>query len=394
MRLSGYLDRLCLLLLFGILGPMTLVAQQNAWELLLKPDADLRKDVIQTEQVIDLVQARVADSLAEKNKQRLKGIGGWIAQRTWRRFWLKFTDAKQRYVGTSSRDYHVFNGPGDEVDINIFIMPHLPQYIRMVRSGFDEARKRPRGDKGFRFDSIPDFPLPPELKVDDYGYITVECEVTPPQDFADVIAEMLVPTHEGVYIVDSLPNFGTPHPSFGMTGVWCMDCNHNCRPEIHPIEWLWWLDMSSERPGSENAKSWLVSLMVDGSNRFNDWTPSPIMGEIALPFAIDEYVRTLDVSMTHVASDPSTEEVPSLPVPTSAYQSGDTTFRIPLPLDAKDTNPIRADFHVEGNWPTAGTRYWISDFRKIKGGFGGYLHVATQVKSLMAMRITFDYQSH
>jgi hypothetical protein len=377
-----------LLLLLTFFLPSHGQGQNDSLELLLLPDAVLRSDIVRTERVIDLVNASVIDSVVEKNKQRLKGFGGWIAQRTWARYWVYYTSQKQKYVGSSSRPYKIFDGMADEMDINIFIMPHLPQYILMVRAGFDEARNRPRPEGPFRFDSPEGYPLPPQLKYEDRGYITVECEVTPKQEFADVLHEMFLPTHAGAYGLDTVRNFGVKHPSFGMTGVWCMDCNHNCRPEIHPIEWLWWLDLSKDRPGSEKAKSWMVSLMVDGSNRFRDWSASPISGEIAIPFAMDTQARNLTITLQHIASDPTLEGKETAFLPEAAYQTGDTTFNIPLALNAP--NPPQAEVRVTGNWPRVGTHYWISDLQAIPGGYAGYFHIATSVTGMMALRVTFD----
>ncbi|HEX2901243.1 MAG TPA: hypothetical protein VHS96_16115, partial [Bacteroidia bacterium] len=81
------------LLLLGLLMGYraTVMAQSSAsgWEALQADNATFKTDIVRTEQAIDLVQAWVADSIAEKDKQRLKGLGGWIAQRTAARFWLK-----------------------------------------------------------------------------------------------------------------------------------------------------------------------------------------------------------------------------------------------------------------------------------------------------------------
>jgi hypothetical protein len=370
--------------------PLVSQAQREAYDLLMKPDAELRGDVLQTEATIDLVDAWVVDSIIDKRKQRLKGFGGWIAQRTWARYWLYFTDRKQKYVGSSSRPYHIYDGMADEMDINIFIMPHLTPYILMVRAGFDRARERPRPDKGFRFDAPEGFPLPPELKVDDLGYLTVECEVTPPQAFADTLEKMFAPMRKGNYRLDTISNFGTQHASFGMTGPWCMDCNHNCRPEIHPMEWIWWRDMSKDRPGSPNAKSWMASLMVDGSNRFKDWTPSPITGEIAIPFALPPTAKGMRVNLLHIASDPTEND--SLFVPENAIQSGDTTFSFRLDYQPTDGHPApTCKVQISRGWPSQGTRYWIDTVSEVEGGgLIGYFHVATSVTSLMAFRLTFD----
>jgi hypothetical protein len=372
--------------------PDVAVAQghDEAWQLLRTPDSLLRGDVLHTEQVIDLVDAWVVDSVVDKEKQRLKGLGGWIAQRTWARYWQHYTPHKQKYVGSSSRPYKIFDGVGDEMDVNIFVMPHLPRYVLMVAQGFDIANDRPRPDEGFRFDSPEGFPLPEELKYEDRGYLTVECEITPNQEFAAALHKLFLPTRSGAYGLDTIANFGTKHPSMGMTGMWCMDCNHNCRPEIHPIEWLWWLDMGKNRPGSANAKSWMVSLMVDASNRFKDWTQGPLAGEIAIPFVLRDGAKVLRVDLQHIASDPVDLAMEDTLWAADGIQSEDTSFRMPLPVDSPGPNAPIADVRVHGGWPWQCTHYWIGEVRRIHGGYAGYFHIASTVTSMLALRLTFD----
>lgn len=349
------------------------------------------------EQAIDLVRAVVADSVVDRRKQRHKGFGGWMGQRTIGLYWEHFDARKRTYVGSSSRPFHIFDGIADEVDINIFIMPHLPRYMEMAKKGYDLADERPRGERAFRvqtpdqYQSPEEFPLPEELKVEQ-GYITIECEVTPQQEFAEELKQKMMPSEEGDYSLDTVPNFGTKHPSFGMTGVWCMDCNHNCRPEIHPMEWLWWLDLSKERPGSEAAKSWMVSLMCDGSNRFHDWSPSPLGGEIALPFILPKSASILKVNIDWLLGDP-------VPAADSVWENGPRnaqqlqTAELEMPLDFAGT---KAKAQIKTSAPEAlpNVRYWItpapeasSDANELRG----YLHMSVMVKSLGGFRVTFDH---
>jgi hypothetical protein len=383
------------LLCFVGMGDMEALAQTspNPWMLLHEPDSVLRGDVVSTERVIDLVDAWVADSVVWAEKQRLNGFGGWFIQKTWARYWVYFTDHKQKYVGSMSREYHVFDGPSDELDINIFVMPHLEPYVGMVRSGFDKANARPRPDKGFRIDSPENYPLPEELyfekvKQEEKGYLTIECEVTPPQALADDLAKSFFPVEEGEYDLDTVPNFGTRYPSVGMTGVWCMDCNHNCRPEIHPIEWLWWLDLSAERPGSPMAKSWMVSLMVDGSRRFHDWTKSPITGGIAIPVTAP-FGSMMVVTLQKIVADGLQSEL-GTQLADQAYQSGDTSFTLPY-FPERDIYPA-LDLRVRtvDGWPRTGVSYWFTGIHPTEQGWAGYLHIAATMQSMLAIRVTVD----
>ncbi len=361
----------------------------DPWALLARPDSMLRKDIVGSEWVLDLVQPWVADSIVEERRQRLKGFGGWIIQRAAARYWQHYTDHKQKYVASSSRPYHIFNGPGDEIDINIFLMPHLPKYVAMVKTGFEQALERNRSENGFRFDQPPGYPVPEELKYLDRGYLSVECEVTPPQKFADLLEDAFLPVHEGVFELDSIETIGVRHPSMGMTGVWCMDCNHNCRPEIHPIEWIWWLDMSGDRPGSALAKSWMVALMVDDSHRFQDWSSGPLSGEIAIPFAVPREARTIVVDLQNICGDPISVDS-MVRHAEGIFQSADTSFVIPYIPGSGISPKLDLLVRTSGNWPLAGTQYWFSDVQSGANGWTGYLHIATTVQSLLAMRVTVD----
>lgn len=365
----------------------------DAWALLAMPDSSLRKDIVGTERVIDLVEAWVADSVVTKEKQRLNGFGGWFIQKTWARYWSYFDAHKQKYVGSMSRNYHVFDGPSDELDINIFVMPHLPRYIEMVRTGFDRADARNRPDGGFRIDTPPNYPLPEELyfeKAHDQGkgYLTIECEVTPPLALLDQLHHSMFPVLEGDYDLDTVRYFGTRYPSVGMTGVWCMDCNHNCRPEIHPMEWLWWLDLSKESVGTAEARTWMVTLMVDGSRRFKDWTPSPATGEIAIPIYVP-FGHVLNLSLEKIVADPSATDMSTI-VPTGAYASGDTTFVVPYFQETANHPALKVELRTLGGWPQRGVRYWLSEVKATEDGYRGFLHVAASVQSILAMRVRVD----
>lgn len=371
-------------------------AQGDAWQQLARPDGELRGNVVACEQAIDLVRAWVADSVVEQRKQRHKGFGGWMGQRTIGLFWEYFDAHKRTYIGTSSRPFHIFDGLADEVDINIFVMPHLPGYMQMARAGFEQAQARPRSDKAFRVEtadryaSLEEFPLPEEIQVPE-GYITIECEVTPPQEFAEELAQKMMPTRDGDYSLDTIPNFGAKYPAFGMTGVWCMDCNHNCRPEIHPIEWLWWLDLSAGRPGSANAKSWMVALMCDGSNRFHQWSPTPLGGEIAIPFVLPRGSSVLKVGIDWLLGNP----VPAADSlwengPGSALELQTAELEVPLNFSGRKS---KAQIQSTAPATLPNVRYWFTQDGEPTGPEGdlhGYLHMSVMVRSLGGFRVTID----
>lgn len=374
------------LALFLLILPPAVHAQ--AWEWLAKPDADLRGQVVATEEVLDLVEASVADSVVDKRRQHLKGLGGWIAHHTVARYWQYYDSTKRKYIGTHSRPYKIYDGVGMEKDINVFIMPHLPQYVEMVRAGFEVALERPRDVDGFRFDKPADFPLPEPLKFEERGYLTVECEVTPPQRFVEPFHAQFLPAKDGEYLLKDLPNMGVPYPSLGMTGVWCMDCNHNCRPEIHPIEWMWWLDLREDRPGGPDAKSWMVALMFDDSRRFPDWNQSPMTGEIALPFVLPGDAATLEVTLEVLMGD-LIEGVSEQWVPARDGWPLAPEATLKLPLAGSDSQSVAIE--GLGQWPVGALKVWVTEAAGVGTQRRGHLHIAGKVESLLAMRVTIDH---
>ncbi len=363
---------------------------QGSNQMVLPDDSALREDILATERVLDLVNATVMDSVVEDKKQRHKGFGGWMLQRLFARYWINLDANKRKYIGTCSRQYKIYDGIADEFDMNIFLMPHLPAYVDMAAKAFEVARKRPRGEKGFRIDAPENYPLPEELKYKDEGYFTVECELTPPEKFRTILDQQFIPMTAGYKDLDAHPNFGQKYPSFGMTGVWCLDCNHNCRPEIHPIEWLWWLDMSADRPGGMHAKSWMIALMNDASSRFKDWSPSPMEGSIALPFSIPSDAKSMTVKLEHIASDPLQNSEPSnFPEAQNLIQAGVVKHSLAKMDGGNLTVAIEADqgwkdsnFRIE--WGTLG-------FDKERGMYNGVLKIHVAIETAFAARVTIDH---
>lgn len=363
-------------------------------EKLMLPDAELRGKVIETEMAIDLVQAWMADSLLEQRRQRLAGFGGWMAQRLGSRYWQYLNPTKQKYVGTMSRPFKMYDGMGDEYDINIFLMPHLSPYMEMARAGFDEARSRPRPEGPFRFDEPEGYPCPEGLKYEDKGYVTIECEGTPNQAFHEQLTENFLPMGKGPHPMESWPQVGTEYASFGMYGAWCMDCNHNCRPEIHPFEWLWWLDLSEDRPGGPNAKSWMIGVFCDNSRRFKDWSPSPLSGVVSMPVALPAGARVCTVKLEHLFFDgflPENLASLNLPANTISGTPGATNF---VSQSTEGGSTLQIELEVAGESAGEGMKLWWSDFSEdaSNGQRLGYLNIALSVGSLYGGRLTVDYR--
>ncbi|MEM6272069.1 MAG: hypothetical protein AAF998_21710 [Bacteroidota bacterium] len=359
----------------------------EATERLLLPDSVLRGQPRTTESVLDLVVPWMLDDRVTRRRQRHVGPLGWMAQRFWGRYWQILDSTKRKYVGTISRPFKIYEGFADEYDLNIFLMPHLPRYVDMAWNGFQVALRRPRSEKHFRFDR-PDYECPAELAYQDRGYLTIECEGTPYAPLRDRLAEVFLPMASGPHDLEQWPITGTKNASFGLYGTWCMDCNHNCRPEIHPFEWLWWLDLSADRPGGPRAKSWMIGVLRDGSRRFEDWSPGPRTGTLAIPVAIPKDAPAVRIELEHLAFD-SLAPLPeaALAVPADAFSAtGNHEFTL-----VERQIPIQVSF--SGSNPQNQIKVWWSDLQHDPrtGTTMGYLNLALSVNNVYAGRLTVDF---
>lgn len=359
--------------------------------LLIESDETIRDDVKLVEEALDLVEAWTTDSVLSVNRQHHIGFAGFMA-RTFGRYWEKLDDNKQKFIGTCSRKYKIYDGIAKEVDMNIFLMPHLKPYVEMTRKAFDTAFEKGRSEKHYRYDN-PAYPSPEELKFKELGYLTVECEGTPPENHREELAKKFLPMKDGKHDLMAQGNFGVKYPSFGLYGAWCMDCNHNCRPEIHPVEWMWWLDFSPDRPGGPNAKSWMVGLLRDGSQRFEDWSLGPLTGQISIPVVFPLQSKALTISIEHLVHDQlHPNKIGTLPVPTTAVTGNLASIAYTLELRQGRSLPL--NLSIQGLDTAEGVRIWLNDFRldQSKGLIMGKLSLAVAAQNLYTCRITIDHQ--
>ena len=359
---------------------------------LVEPDKMMKGDVQLVEQVLDLVDAWTTDSTVVESRQHLSGIYGFVGK-IFARYWEKLDDKKRKYIGTSSRYFKIYDGLAKEVDMNIFLMPHLPHYVEMVRAGFDQAFERGRSEKPYRYDNPP-YPTPEALKFKGLGYLTVECEATPHADYREAMAEAFIPTAEGAYQLSEHGNFGVKYPSVGLYGPWVMDCNHNCRPEIHPMDWMWWLDFSEDRPGGPNAKSWMLGLIRDASQRFEDWSPGPISGYISFPVAIPDHSSTATILLDHLVFDKFVPEATAERFPgLSATLTGADGAHV-FQLQGDFPNDIALQVKLSGGADPNGLKVWTGNWQHDaeKGLIYGSLQIVTSVEYLYTARLTVDFE--
>lgn len=385
---------LCLFCFKWVVSQETIEVEQGSVpevaRFLAEPGELFREDVALVESVLDLVEAYTFDSIVEKKRQHLSGFIGRVA-RLGARYWERLDDHKRKYVGTMSRSYKIYDGYADEVDMNIFLIPHLKPYVNMVQKGFDKAFERGRKEKHYRYDN-PEFPCPEELKWKDLGYLTVECEGTPPGAYRTDLDSLFIPTGEGKHPLGAHPNFGVKHPSVGMYGTWCMDCNHNCRPEIHPFEWLWWLDFAPEEGESPTQKSWMVGLLRDGSGRFEDWSPGPLNGVLAVPVVVPEQAQKITIAVESLVAGPFQKGLRTLQPQKTSSSTDQHMERIELSFSQGRTLSLEIDLDKSMPNLHCKTMNWRHDPEK--GLLMGYFQIDVSVMDLYTCRIVVDYEGY
>lgn len=358
---------------------------------LLEKDADLYADVVKREQILDLVRACTYDSVLGKGTQRHVVFPLGIMMNAVGMKWRAMDAVKQKYVGTHSRRFKMFYGIGKEKDYNFFLTPHIQPYVQMMAHAFDTAQTWRKSDKGYRLDSAR-WPCPPELQYKG-ECLSVECEGTPHPDYMQALDSLLLPTDKDKHGFDH-PNFHGEFPSIGLYGAFCLDCNHNCRPEIHPIDWMWWLDIDSARAEVPATRTWFVGLLRDCSNRFDDWSASPLSGTLSIPFLV-KAGRRVHISVDHLLMD---EAVPGnyegVPGSAAYRKNGDEPLLMTQMYSHLRGRAPEFTFTINGqpvdlnNRPSDNGVFTAIEFVEEENGYiRGYVHLFASVKNVFAGRV-------
>lgn len=353
-----------------------------AVEALAGSPSQVKGQVKATEAILDLVRAHNLDSVLKARKQRHNGLLGWTLHNAFARFWEWQDSVKRTYIGSSSRPLVIWDGLEDEMDINVFLMPNLPAYVQMARAAYDASLERSRPEKHYRLDRPP-FTPDEALRHKDQGFFTIECEVTPPMIGRTEFGERFFPLKPGTHLFQDTPRFGVESPSMGLYGAWCLDCNHNCRPEIHPIEWMWWLDMQPDNPAHPDDWQWMIGLVRDGTGRFEDWSAAPLQGRIAVPIVIPAGAQAYAVRLEAL----SAHGMQPLKVPAGAgalpFQSQTQHYQI-------GSSGCTLALELVGLSSTAHVRCQLSPFTEDTrtGARLGYLHISADTDAMLCMRMT------
>jgi hypothetical protein len=242
----------------------------------LNESAFFRANKYQNHEVVNMVNVFTVDSSFTRKFERHRVVGGGIIRLLGFR-WKAASKTRQKLVGWVNRTYlHDINKEAQftEYDINYDLIPLLPAYkdlaYNVYQMQFDMKKSKKK-----KFEGQAPYVYPTEeMDMTKYRF---HCENTPATNFRSLLNTKFFPVHRNNDLTKH-HNFEEAHPVMGMYGVMVLDCNHSCHPEIHPYEWVWWLNLTEEKT------SWNVGFIRDVSNRFKHWSSSPRTGQISLPF--------------------------------------------------------------------------------------------------------------
>ena len=363
----------------------------KAFKDLLLSNAAIEDNDTLNEGILDLVQPMVLDSvLGRKKEHHQLFLVGWLIHAFGDYNWRAVSMTKEKFVGTVKNDARSGEEEFTEYDINFDLNFHLKPYLNRVFKSYDRQRAYHRQD--FRPSHKTNYdgtPFVRDTNDIDLKRYRLHCEMTPPRAFRVQLHYLFFPTQPGLSLHEH-PNFGTDHPTMGFYGASCLDCNHNCHPELHPYEWTWWLNLHGSDP---IAKTWLLGLFCEGSNRFRHWSHEPKVGKIAIPFAFvikENNAATPTITIEHLVFNKFVNhELKKLNIE-------DTTFDSKL-----ETRVVNFDDNHGGKYNvnilfksillTEDLKYWFSDLNWDAQNriLSGYMNLATSVKELYTSKITF-----
>ncbi|CAN5239366.1 hypothetical protein BH09BAC1_BH09BAC1_03560 [soil metagenome] len=344
----------------------------------------IRKDSILNEQLVDLVFIKVADSILQSRTARHRSGFGWMLAPFGIK-WKAITMKKTKYVGTAKTDIGNPDKPEyTEYDININVMAHTPKYMELVWLGQNKQKQINKKKLHGKDPNQPPFIYPTLETANQYR---IHCELTPPKHYREEITKWFYPVtgHTGF---KGHPNFGEPTPTVGVYGPHILDCNHNCHVEIHPYEWLWWLELNPTNDSLLNEKRWMVGLQREGSNRFRKWSKSPRTGLVSVPFlfSMDDINPTILIEhLFH--NDFVAQGLKKLPE--LASDALDFNFKEMVVSLTNDFNPGKTlTILTNQAIDSEGIRLWLSDVQTDGKWLKGYVNIAVSVKDVYTARIT------
>lgn len=363
--------------------PITVPVQQVStidatWLQLGTDNPTIREDFLLNEKLVDLVQVYEADSVFRRRKQHHRSGFGIISMFGYH--WRAIEKRRVKFVGTSVRSYGAPGKPQyTEYDIKYNMAPHMEPYISMAYEGYQLAKKMNRHEAKKQDKTVPPYIEPTPETLDKYY---LHNELTPDKKYWKELDSLFYPCVAGTRHKDHV-NFGEDSISLGMYGVLVSDCNHGCRPEIHPYEWIWWLEVNPRHDKRPAEKRWLVGLFRESSNRFRSWSRPPRRGVISVPFLFKNTDTGKQIEIEHlVTSEMMPNGLGDLDLPDDVQMFDKTEYNIALG-DTKQQITLKTNRPLD-----EGARWWVDGVQTNGEYVWGYIHVAASVRSVYTARVT------
>jgi len=256
---------------------------------------------------------------------------------------------------------------------------HTPKYQALVKQGYQAQRdKMLKGRNYLEKKGI----NPDTLSAASLANMRIHPEHTPLKKNRDSLNKYFLPCLPGT-TVENHPAWSVTNPTVGCYGAFVLDGNHKGSPEIHPYEWLWWMDTKERTP---NKLMWYAGLMREGSNRFLRWSKKPRVGFIKIPFIFDVTDTVNTIKVEHlVVGDMKPESLSKLGnyIPTDAGNFNNGAGGMGFSYG----NKIKFDF---GKLDTKAIKWWVTSENDGKQFVWGYLNIAVSTDDVYAIRVTME----
>ncbi len=349
------------------------------------PAKELREKISVAEELTDLVQCFSVDSILKKRKQRHRVIGSRIIHVLgWN--WRSINMKKIKVVGTVRKISGVAEKAHfKELDVNYDLIPHTQKYIDIFYSGYQAQMKTKRAARERDF-SQPPFTYPTPETIDNYR---LHCECTPyfKDDYREKINTHLFPVYSGNNLLTH-KNFMHEHPTMGMYGAFVLDCNHSCHPEIHPYEWLFWLDLSPEKDNVQDKISWIFGYLRDVSQRQRNWVKNMRSGAISFPFIFKTDNKNKEIFIEHTITQEwrpdGFSRIKGIPDGAVSLDFETLVFDVGRPGNS-------ITIKTNQKLPAEAGKFWLSNLNvdEKNGYVTGYVNLAVSIENIYTGRISF-----
>lgn len=372
------------IVLFAFASSLAMAQMPGNFQLLykLKTDRDsVFANRVKRELITDMVTVGLTDSiLPTKTSTHQTRLFNWMLRTFAGLRWRAIDGKKHAMVGTlkggmstPSSDFFT------EYDVTFQMFQHTPKYQALVKMAYQAQRDKMLKGRNFleKKGINPDTLTGAEL-----AKLRIHPEHTPLKKNRDSLNKYFLPCLPGTNI-DNHPAWSITNPTVGCYGAFVLDGNHKGGPEIHPYEWLWWIDTKERTP---NKVVWYAGLMREGSNRFLRWSKKPRVGFIKIPFVFDitDTINTIKVEHL-VVGDMKPESLKKLGsyVPTDAgnFNNGGGGMGFSY------GNKIKFDFE---NLSTDALRWWVTTETDNKQFVWGYLNIAVSTDDVYAIKVTME----